>query len=78
MAADPVETVGCRKDGSCFAMEIAISDMQIGQRTFTIGVIRDISDRVERAERERRRGQALRREAQLDRSPSMRHRSATS
>jgi putative two-component system response regulator len=48
-------------------MEIGISEMQIGERTFTIGAIRDISDRVERAERERQRGQALRREAQLDR-----------
>ncbi len=65
--AEPIETVGCRKDGSCFPMEIGISEMQIGERTFTIGAIRDISDRVERAERERQRGQALRREAQLDR-----------
>jgi putative two-component system response regulator len=65
--ADPVETVGCRKDGSCFAMEIGISQMQIGERTFSIGVIRDISDRVERAERERRQERARRREAQLDR-----------
>ena len=67
LVADPVETVGRRKDGSCFVMEIGISEMQIGMRTFTIAVIRDISDRVERAERERRQGQALRREAQLDR-----------
>jgi putative two-component system response regulator len=67
VGADPVETVGCRKDGSCFAMEIGFSEMQIAGRTFKIGALRDISDRVERAERERRRGQALRREAQLDR-----------
>jgi putative two-component system response regulator len=65
--AEPVETVGARKDGSCFPIEIGISEMQIGQRTFTIAAIRDISDRVERAEREQRRAQALRREAQLDR-----------
>ena len=65
--AEPIETVGARKDGSCFPMEIGISEMQIGQRTFTIAAIRDISDRVERAEREQRRAQALRREAQLDR-----------
>jgi diguanylate cyclase (GGDEF)-like protein/PAS domain S-box-containing protein len=43
--AEPTETVGCRKDGSCFPMEIGMSQMQIGERTFTIGCIRDISDR---------------------------------
>ncbi|MDP9266248.1 MAG: PAS domain S-box protein, partial [Chloroflexota bacterium] len=64
---EPIETVGRRRDGSCFPMEIGISEMRIGERAFTIGAIRDISDRVERAERERHRGQALRREAQLDR-----------
>ena len=65
--AEPIETVGCRKDGSQFAIEIGISEMQIEERTFTIGAIRDITERAERAERERTRGQALRREAQLDR-----------
>jgi diguanylate cyclase (GGDEF)-like protein/PAS domain S-box-containing protein len=46
--ADPVgaiETVGCRKDGSCFPMEMDMSQMQIGESTFTIGCIRDISGR---------------------------------
>jgi diguanylate cyclase (GGDEF)-like protein/PAS domain S-box-containing protein len=43
--ADPTETVGCRKDGSCFPMEMDMSQMQIGERTFTIGCIRDISGR---------------------------------
>jgi diguanylate cyclase (GGDEF)-like protein/PAS domain S-box-containing protein len=43
--ADPTETVGRRKDGSCFPMEIDMSQMQIGERTFTIGCIRDISGR---------------------------------
>jgi len=66
-AAEPIESLGCRKDGSQFPMEIGISQMQIGERTFTIGAVRDITDRVERAERERRRAQGLRREAQLDR-----------
>jgi putative two-component system response regulator len=65
--AEPIETLGCRKDGSHFPMEIGVSQMQIGDRTFTIGAVRDITDRVERAERERRRAQALRREVQLDR-----------
>jgi putative two-component system response regulator len=64
---DPIETLGCRRDGSHFPMEVGISQMQVGERTFTIVAIRDITDRAERAERERRRGQALRREAQLDR-----------
>jgi diguanylate cyclase (GGDEF)-like protein/PAS domain S-box-containing protein len=43
--ADPTETVGCRKDGSCFPMEMDMSQMQIGDRTFTIGCVRDISGR---------------------------------
>ena len=65
--AEPIESLGCRKDGSQFPMEIGISQMQVGERAFTIGAVRDITDRVERAERERRRAQGLRREAQLDR-----------
>jgi diguanylate cyclase (GGDEF)-like protein/PAS domain S-box-containing protein len=43
--ADPTESVGCRKDGSCFPMELDMSQMQIGERTFTIGCVRDISGR---------------------------------
>ena len=43
--AEPIETVGCRKDGSCFPIEVDMSQMQIGERTFTIGCIRDISGR---------------------------------
>jgi putative two-component system response regulator len=58
--AEPIETQGCRRDGSEFAIEIGLSEMQIGERTYTIGAIRDITERAERAERERR-------EAQLDR-----------
>jgi putative two-component system response regulator len=65
--ADPLETLGCRADGTCFPMEIGISEMQIGERIFTIGAIRDITERAEHMERERRRAQAVRREAQLDR-----------
>jgi len=41
----PTETVGRRKDGSCFPMEMDMSLMQIGTQTFTIGCIRDISTR---------------------------------
>jgi diguanylate cyclase (GGDEF)-like protein/PAS domain S-box-containing protein len=43
--ADPTESVGCRKDGACFPMELDMSQMQIGERTFTIGCVRDISGR---------------------------------
>jgi diguanylate cyclase (GGDEF)-like protein/PAS domain S-box-containing protein len=43
--AEPTESVGCRKDGSCFPMELDMSQMQIGERTFTIGCVRDISGR---------------------------------
>jgi putative two-component system response regulator len=66
-AVESIEALGCRKDGSRFAIEIGISEMQIGERTFTIEAIRDITDRAERAEGERSRDQALRREAQIDR-----------
>jgi diguanylate cyclase (GGDEF)-like protein/PAS domain S-box-containing protein len=43
--AEPMETVGCRKDGSCFPMEMDLSEMQVGDRTLTIACIRDISGR---------------------------------
>jgi len=64
----PAETVGRRKDGSCFPIEIGVSRMQVGERTVTIGCIRDITGRSERAEQELRHAQALRREAQHDRA----------
>jgi putative two-component system response regulator len=65
--SEPTETVGCRKDGSCFPMEMDMSQMEIGEGTFTIGCIRDISARKEQAERDRRRAHVLHREAQRDR-----------
>lgn len=43
--AESSETVGCRQDGSCFSMDMDISQMQIGERTFTIACVRDISGR---------------------------------
>ncbi len=43
--AESGETVGCRKDGSCFPMEVDVSQMQIGERTFAIVCLRDISGR---------------------------------
>jgi putative two-component system response regulator len=61
------ETVGRRKDGSCFPMDVDMSQMQLGERKFNIGCMRDISDRKERDGRERGRGQAQRRQVQRDR-----------
>jgi putative two-component system response regulator len=66
--AEPTETLGSRKDGSTFPMEMGVSQMQIAERTFTIACVRDISGRKERANAERQRGQVLRREAQRDRA----------
>jgi diguanylate cyclase (GGDEF)-like protein/PAS domain S-box-containing protein len=43
--SEPTETLGCRKDGSCFPMEMGMSQMRIGDGTFIIGCIRDISGR---------------------------------
>ncbi len=43
--ANSSETIGCRKDGTSFPMEMDISQMQIGQDTSTIACVRDISGR---------------------------------
>ena len=43
--AESTETVGCRSDGSLFPMEMDISQMQVGDETFTIACVRDISGR---------------------------------
>jgi diguanylate cyclase (GGDEF)-like protein/PAS domain S-box-containing protein len=42
---DATETVGVRKDGACFPMEMDISVMELGEETFTIACVRDISGR---------------------------------
>ena len=47
------ETMGRRKDGSCFPIEVGVSRMQLGERTFTISSVRDISGRKQRVERDR-------------------------
>ena len=39
------EVRGCRKDGSVFYAELAVSEMKIGGHTFFSGILRDISDR---------------------------------
>jgi PAS domain S-box-containing protein len=46
------ETVACRKDGSRFPIEVGVSRMQLGERSFTIGSFRDISGRKQRVERD--------------------------
>jgi PAS domain S-box-containing protein/putative nucleotidyltransferase with HDIG domain len=61
------EAVGRRKDGSCFPIEVDMSQVKIGKRAVTVGCIRDISARNEQAERERERGHALHQEALRDR-----------
>jgi diguanylate cyclase (GGDEF)-like protein/PAS domain S-box-containing protein len=43
--AESVETIGCRKDGSSFPMEMDVSQMQIGAQTFAIACFRDVSGR---------------------------------
>jgi putative nucleotidyltransferase with HDIG domain len=53
------DLVGHRKDGSSFALEMNVSETQIGDRTVTIACIRDISERREQADRDRRHAQAL-------------------
>ncbi len=44
-AAGPVGTVGRRKDGSVFPIDVETSQMQIGERTLEIDSIRDVSER---------------------------------
>ena len=39
------ESIGCRKDGSTFAMELHFSDLQLDARNIHIGCLRDISER---------------------------------
>jgi diguanylate cyclase (GGDEF)-like protein/PAS domain S-box-containing protein len=43
--AEPTETVGRRKDGSCFPMEVDVSQISIAQRTYPLVCVRDISGR---------------------------------
>ena len=66
-ADDATESVGHRKDGTSFPLEVGVSRMRIGDRTFTIGCVRDITERRQRAERERVAAAHLLREAQRDR-----------
>src|SRR5271154_4757117 len=45
-----VETLGCRRDGSTFAMELERGEMKHGQRKFTLASVRDISERKAQTE----------------------------
>ncbi len=51
--SEAAETTGRRKDGSCFPMELGMSEMQIDGRAVTIGSFHDITGRSQRAERDR-------------------------
>jgi diguanylate cyclase (GGDEF)-like protein/PAS domain S-box-containing protein len=42
---EPTETVGTRKDGSSFPIEVSVSQIEISERPVTIACIRDISGR---------------------------------
>ncbi|MEA2497092.1 MAG: hypothetical protein QOJ29_5003 [Thermoleophilaceae bacterium] len=42
---EPMETMGRRKDGSCFPMEVDVSQIEVAERTFPLICVRDISGR---------------------------------
>jgi two-component system, sporulation sensor kinase E len=45
ICSGPVGTVGRRKDGSCFPIEVETSQMALGERTLALDSIRDVSER---------------------------------
>jgi diguanylate cyclase (GGDEF)-like protein/PAS domain S-box-containing protein len=49
-----VDTMGRRKDGSLFPMEISISELRHGKNRLFTGIVRDISERKESEERIKR------------------------
>jgi len=61
------EVVGCRKDGSIFPLDLAVSEVRLGHRRIFTGVVRDLSERkrleqeiLDVSDREKRRiGQDL-------------------
>jgi diguanylate cyclase (GGDEF)-like protein/PAS domain S-box-containing protein len=40
------ETLGCRRDGSTFPMEIEHGELNLGERSLTVASVRDISERM--------------------------------
>jgi diguanylate cyclase (GGDEF)-like protein/PAS domain S-box-containing protein len=44
-AMESIETVGRRKDGSSFPMDMETSQMRVGERMLAIGCVRDVSER---------------------------------
>jgi PAS domain S-box-containing protein len=53
------EVVGRRKDGSTFAMDLAVSEFRLGQRRFFTGIVRDITERKRLEQELRQRVQEL-------------------
>ena len=45
-----IETIGARKDGSTFAMELEVGDIRLGERRFALISVRDISERKAQTE----------------------------
>jgi len=45
-----IETLGCRRDGSTFAMELERGEMKHGDRRFTLASVRDITERKAQTE----------------------------
>ena len=65
--AQATETVGVRKDGSTFPIEIGITNVVLDGRKFTVDCIRDITARKQYFKLEQERADAARREAERDR-----------
>ena len=49
--AETTETLGCRQDGSTFAMEVEHGELKLGDRKLTLAFVRDVSERKAYTER---------------------------